>query len=63
MDYFESLDQAHIVKQLLFSIFPSILTFYFNSVLGSYLSFWGPNALFLGLGEGSITVLGSPNID
>jgi len=28
-------------------------------ILGSFLNFWGPNGLFLGLGKGSNAVLGS----
>ena len=35
----------------------------FDRILGSLLTFWGPNVLFLGLGKGSETVLGSPHID
>ena len=40
-----------------------ILIFDFDWILGSVLTFWGPNVLFLGLGKGSETVLGSPHID
>ena len=40
----------------------SILTFDFDSILGSLLTFWGPNGLFLGLGMGSNTVLGSNHV-
>ena len=57
------LGSTHVVKQLSFSLFLSILTFDFNLILGSFFTFWGPNGLFLGLGQGSKTVLGSPNID
>ena len=35
-----------------------ILTFDSDLILGSLLTFWGPNGLFLGLGWGSKTVLG-----
>ena len=30
--------------------------------MGSFLTFWGPNGLFLGLGKGPITVLGSTHV-
>ena len=54
---------THVVEQLSFSMLPSILTFDFDLVLGSLLTFWGPNELFLGFWLGSETVLGSPHID
>ena len=38
------------VEQLSFSMFPSILTFDFYLILGSFLTFWGPNGPFLELG-------------
>ena len=41
---------------------PSILTFDFDLILESFLTFWGPNGLFLGLGKGSNTVLGSTHV-
>ena len=41
---------TYIVKHFLFSVVPSILTFYFDLILGSFFTFWGPNGLFLGLG-------------
>ena len=41
---------THVVEQLSFSVFLSILTFNFDLILGSFLTFWGPNGLFLGLG-------------
>ena len=41
---------------------PLILTFDFDLILGSFLTFWGPNGLYLGLGKGSITVLGSTHV-
>ena len=44
------LGTTHVVEQLLFSIVSSILTFDFDLILGSFLTFWGPNGLFLGLG-------------
>ena len=39
-----------------------ILTFDFYSIFGSFLTFWCPNGLFLGLGKGPKTVLGSPHV-
>ena len=47
---------THVVEQLSFSLFLSILAFTFDLILGSFLTFWGPNGLFLGLGKGSKTV-------
>ena len=44
-------------------MFSSILAFDFDLFFGSILTFCGPNVLFLGLGKGSETVLGSPHID
>ena len=43
------LGSTHVVEQLSFPLFLSILTFDFDSILGSFLTFWGPNGLFLGL--------------
>ena len=43
-------------------MFPSIPTFDFDSILRWFLTFWGPNGLFLGLGKGSKTDLGSPHV-
>ena len=34
----------------------------FNLILGSFFTFWGPNGLFLGLGKGPKTVLGSTHV-
>ena len=39
---------THVAEQLLFSMFPSILTFDFALNLGSFLTFWGSNGLFWG---------------
>ena len=44
------LGYTHVVEQLSFSMFPSNLTFDLDIVLGSFLTFWGPNEAFLGLG-------------
>ena len=41
---------THVVEQLSFCMFPSILTFEFDSILRSFVTFWGPNGLFLRLG-------------
>ena len=51
-----------VVKQLLSFMFPSILTFDFDLILGSFLTFGGPNGLFLGLWKGSKTVFGSTHV-
>ena len=53
---------TYAVEQLSFSLFFSILTFYFDLILGSFFTFWGPNELYLGLGKGSNTVLGSTHV-
>ena len=34
---------THVVEQLSFSMNPSILTFKFDLILGSFLTFWGIN--------------------
>ena len=52
------LGSTDVVEQLSFSMFLSILTLDFDLVLGSFLTFWSPNGLFLGLGKGSKTVWG-----
>ena len=41
---------------------PLILTFDFDLISGSFLTFWGPDGLILGLGLGSKTVLGSIHV-
>ena len=56
------LGSNHVVEQLLFSMIPSILTFEFDLFLGSFLTFLGPNGLFLGLGLGSKTVFWSTHV-
>ena len=43
-------------------MFPSIWTFDFDLILGSFLPFWGPNGLFWGLVYGSKTVSGSTHV-
>ena len=49
------LGSTHVVEQLSFSMFPSILTFDFDFILG-------PQWTFLGLGKGSNTVFGSTHV-
>ena len=44
------LGSTHVVEQLSFSMLPLILIFDFNLILGSFLTFWGPDGLFFGLG-------------
>ena len=56
------LGSTHIVQQLLFSLFPSILMFDFDLILGLFLTFLGPNGLFFGSMWGSKTVLGSTHV-
>jgi len=56
------LGSTHVVEQLSFSLFLSILTFTFDLILGSFLTFWGLNGLLFGLGKGSYTVLGSTHV-
>ena len=51
------LRSPYIVEQLLFSMFPSILTFDFDLIFGPFFTFWGSTGLFLGLGKDSETVL------
>ena len=52
------LGSTHLVEQLSFSMIPSILTFDFYLILGSFLSFFGAiMGYFWGLGR--VTVLGS----
>ena len=53
---------THVHEQLSFSMFLSILTFDFDLILGSFLSYWGPNGLFLGLRKSSKTVLVSIHV-
>ena len=47
---------TYVVEQISFSMFPSILTFEFDLISGSFLNFWGPKGLFLK------TVLGSTHV-
>ena len=50
------------MQQLLFSLFPSILIFDFDLILGLFLTFWGPNGPFSGSIWGSKTVLASAHV-
>ena len=50
------------MEQLSFSMIPSILTFEFDLILGYFLTFLGPNGLFLGSGVASKTVFGSTHV-
>ena len=49
------LGSTHKVEQLSFCMFSAILIFDFYLILGSFLTFWGPNGLFLGLRKGPNT--------
>ena len=67
--YFEGWGQVlidlgftHRVQLVLFSLFPSTLMFDFDLILGIFLTFWGPNVLYLGSMWGSKTVLGSTHV-
>ena len=53
---------THVVEQLSFSMIPLILTFEFDFILGSFLSFVGPNGLVWGVRVGSTNVLGSTHV-
>ena len=53
---------THVVEQLSFSMFLSILTFDFDLILGSFFTFWGHKRIFLGSGMGSKTFLGSNRV-
>ena len=56
------LGSTHVVEQLSFSMFSSILTFDFDLILGSFSTFLGSNGLILWLGWGLKTVLGSTHV-
>ena len=56
------LGSTHVVEQLSYSLFLSILTFGFDLILGSFFTFWGPNGLFLGLRKSSKSFLGSTHL-
>ena len=56
------LGSTHVVEQLLFSIVPSILTFDFDLILGSFFTFWGHNGLFMVPGQDSKTGFRSTHV-
>ena len=56
------LRSTHVVQQLLFSVFLSILTLDFDSILRSFYTFWGSNGLFLWLGKGPNSILGFTHV-
>ena len=43
-------------------LYLSIQTFDFDSIFGSFFTFWGHNGLFLGFGKGPNNVLGSTHV-
>ena len=53
---------TYVIEKLLSSIDPSILTFDFDLIFVSFLTFWSPNGLLLGLGYGSKSFLGSNHV-
>ena len=53
---------TYVVEQLSSPFFLSILTFDFDLILSSFLTFGGRNGLFLGLEKGSNTVLRSTHV-
>ena len=53
---------THVVEKFSFCMFLSTLIFDFYLILGTFLTFWGHNGPFLGLGSGSTTVLGSTHV-
>ena len=64
MDGFKNvLGSTLVVEQLSFSMLPLILTFDFDLILGSFLTFWGLTGIFLGSGYGSKAVLWSPHVN
>ena len=48
-----SLGSTHVLEQLLFSMFSSILTFDFDIIFESLFTLWGPNGLYVGVKVGS----------
>ena len=53
---------THVVQQLLFSLFPFILMFDFDLILGLFLTYFGPKGLVFGSMLDSKTVLGSTHV-
>ena len=56
------LASTHVTEKHSFSMFPSILTFDFDLILGIFFTFGGPNGLLLGFRKGSKTVLVSTHV-
>ena len=56
------LRSTYEVEQFKLSMLPSIMTFNFDLILGSFLTFWGPNGLFLRLEKGLNSVLGYTHV-
>ena len=52
------LGSTPVVEQILFSMFSSIMTFDFDLILRSFLTFWGPNGLFFWVGVGFENCMG-----
>ena len=52
------LGYTHVVDQVSFSMFPSILTFDFDLIFWPFLTFGGPNGLLFGVGVGFETCFG-----
>ena len=52
------LGSTHVVEQLLFSLFLSILTFDFDSNLGSFFNIWALTGYFLGWGRAQQLIWG-----
>ena len=53
---------THVVEQISFSTFSSILTFEFDLILGPLFTFGGPNGVFLGSRKSTKSVLGSTHV-
>ena len=56
------LGSTHVVEQFSFFMFSSILIFDFYLILGSLLTFWGPNGLILWFELGATTYLRSTHV-
>ena len=53
---------THVVLQLSSFLFLTILIFDFDLILGLFLTFWGPDGVFFGSGNGPKTALGSLHV-
>ena len=56
------LGSIYVDENLSFSLFLLILTFDFDLILGSFVTFLGPYGLFFGLEKSSKTVLGFTHV-